>query len=100
MARRPPPPQGEPPREAPRRGAKGNVGAVKEIFRQLDKGELDTLSNAIANRRPGRAPAERAPRAEQPGKKAALEQAAGEVEGIYAPPPAPEAQPPLPITKH
>lgn len=82
-------------------GQKGNVGAIKEIFKQIEKGELDTLSKAVANRRPGRAPAEpKAPRPAPIGKKAGLEQAAEDVEGIYAPPAPPERQEPLPITKH
>lgn len=64
-------------------GAKGNVAAIKELFKQMDKGALAQLSDRVANR----APAEPKPAAK--GKKQLQKEAAGRVGGKFAPPEAP-----------
>lgn len=63
-------------------GAKGNVAAIKELFKQMDKGALAQLSERVANRS-GR-PAQ--PKPPAIGKKEAAKHAAGEVRGKFAPP--------------
>jgi len=69
-----------------REAAGGNVGALKELNRLLDKHDHAKLSKAMTTRQ-GQAPA-----ASQPvpmGKKEKAKADAGRVGGIFAPPPQP-----------
>lgn len=66
-------------------GQAGKVAAIKELFKQMDKGALAALSEAVANR--GRKLAE--PKQRPLGKKEEQNQAAHGVRGKFAPPPAP-----------
>jgi len=65
--------------------AGGNVAAEKELFKRMDKAALADLAERVADRGSARA-------AQQPklGKKAAAQAAAGQVQGKFAPPPAPK----------
>lgn len=60
----------------------GNVTAIKELDRLIDKQRSRDQAQAMASE----APRQRAP---QLGKKAAIEQAAREQQGLYQPPPPP-----------
>jgi hypothetical protein len=62
--------------------AKGNVAAVKELFAQIERGRIVALSARVQSRD--------VPARPKLGKKEALRQAAGEVTGRFAPPPAPQ----------
>ena len=64
-------------------GAKsGSVSAEKELGRRLEKARIDLLADQVSrNVRP--------PRPEKLGKKAALQQEADEMQGMYEAPPAP-----------
>lgn len=62
----------------------GNVAAIKEMLKRLDKHDLQTFTAKVAQ--PGGKPDKEV----RLGKKEALRQAAGEVKGKYAPPPPPK----------
>ena len=64
--------------------AGGNVGAIKELNRLLEKYDHAKLSKSVANR-----PAISARSPLPLGKKEAAKMAAGKVEGRFAPPPQP-----------
>lgn len=64
----------------------GNVGAMKKLLDQVEKGELLALSSAVKNRKTPDAPK---PRTVPVGKKQELQLAAEGVTGIYEPRPAP-----------
>lgn len=61
---------------------KGNVSAVDKLWKRLDRHDLATVSDRVANR--GKVEPKRAK-----GKKELQREAAGEVSGKFAPPPAP-----------
>lgn len=61
---------------------KGNVSAVRELDRLIDKQRSRDQAQSMASE----VPKQRAP---QLGKKAAIEQAAREQQGLYQPPPPP-----------
>lgn len=64
---------------------KGNVTAEKELMKALDKGRLQALSDKVATEGPSQAKAKSA----KLGKKEQQRQAASQVTGKFAPPPAP-----------
>ena len=64
----------------------GNVGAMKKLLEQVEKGDLLALNNAVKNRKTSEAPKQRpAP----VGKKQEMQLAAEGVTGLYEPRPAP-----------
>lgn len=63
----------------------GNVAAEKELFKRLDKAALAELAGRVADR--GNARPVPKPKL---GKKAAAQEAAGQVTGKFAPPPQPK----------
>lgn len=62
-------------------GAKGNVGAIKELLKQAERGALVARARELATP----APEKKAP-AEKLGKKATAKAAAADVRGKFAPP--------------
>jgi len=65
----------------------GNVGAMKKLLDQVEKGDLVALSVAVKNRKTNDAPKPKVPPI---GKKEAQQLAAEEVDGIYKPRAAPQ----------
>jgi hypothetical protein len=65
-------------------GQKGNVAAIKELFKQMDKGALAQLSDRVANRAPSE------PKQAPKGKKEQQKEAAGRIAGKFAPPEQPQ----------
>lgn len=65
-------------------GEDGNVGALKEIGKILERSDIAALDRAMRERQ-----AEK-PRSQPKGKKELVQEAAGKVGGKFAPPPAPE----------
>lgn len=65
---------------------KGNVSAIDKLYARLDRHDRVILAGRVADRGGAQAPA---PKGSKLGKKAQQREAAGRVEGKFAPPPAP-----------
>lgn len=61
-------------------GTKGNVAAIKELFKQMERGALARLSDQVANRKSAQPPK---------GKKEQQKDAADSYRGKFAPPSGP-----------
>jgi hypothetical protein len=64
----------------------GNVAAIKELFKRIDKATIAELATRVANR----PEAKPKPAGQKLGKKAELRRAAGEVKGKFKPPEPPQ----------